>query len=525
MKSLKKVFCVVLCILLCFVQCFIAASAAQTLPESAHPYENNSELTWEYVYPGGVDGFFITFSEDFYLEPQDVVFLDGDGNPVELTLEEALEMDWDEFDSKVADISFKDGDSLEIYNDEYTVGTYTGDSLAGETVYISGDTAKLRLTSDDSVSGYGFAVESVSAEAPEGILTVSYCLGEDHYPMVNCFKAGEEAYILDAGGAFTGNKAYAAWSTAEGGKAEYDGGEEFTITEDITLYPVYADILLTSDEVFSFDNEYEPFSVNEIDVNEDETDPLYITNYYMESEDYAQMFRNLTSAGIISPMFIPAAIAAGNMLTYPLSMWGGSCYGMSLTVALQHYGMLDLLSYQEGAANVSELEPSPKLVSCINYYQAQEMTARMTQTVADYPGTPWYSAQLKNMYNEVASGKIVLFGFYENHSFDSSGHAILLTGAYDDLEGNHILLAYDCNYGSWYTDGVATRLIIDPDFNVMASEMYGLITGFDWLSDLSGFDSFRIDGGGDSLSWFRSMINHIRSVFQTILDFFRNLFR
>ena len=46
----------------------------------------------------------MTKPSNFYLEPQDVVFLDGDGNPVELTLEEALEfIDEDELVEIVPD--------------------------------------------------------------------------------------------------------------------------------------------------------------------------------------------------------------------------------------------------------------------------------------------------------------------------------------------------------------------------------------------------------------------------------------
>lgn len=511
MKTSKKILAVLLSALLCLGCLLLPVSAADALPESDHPYADGIEQDYTYTYPGAADGFFITFSEDTFFEKDSFLFYGKNGQLLDLTTEEVLAMDDSELFSLVYDIEYKEGDLLQIFAGSEYLGYYDGDDLAGKTLYIPGNTVTMTLISDDSVSGYGFAVDAVSDKAPDGVYTVTYDLdGRSDY--IDCFGAEEEASVMSAGGIMNGAAAVKAWSLTKGGEAVYDGGEALTLTGNLVLYPVYTDILLTSDEVFSFDNEFEPFAVNRYGEDED----AEITDYYMNDEDYTTMISNLYRVGALA--------AAGSMLSYTNSEWGGSCYGMSLAVALQHCGMLDLLRYQDGASTVNELAPSPELISCINYYQAQEYPASMVQNSADFPGTYKYTYQLQKMYNEVRNGHIVLFGFYENHSFDSVGHAILLTGAYDDLEGNHILLAYDCNYGSWYDGGIATRYIISPDFSSMTSEIYGDIIGFDWLSDFSCFEAFDIDGNGSTMSWFKSIINHIRDFFDMIASFFRSLF-
>lgn len=522
---MKKYLCVLLSILLLFGCTGFSSAAADALPESAHPYADNADEEQTYCFPEETDGFFMTFSADTHFEEPAVVFYGEDGSVLDLDLDTVLEMDFDEFEKLVYDLEFKDGDSLTLYNGEGFIGSYTGDELAGRTVYVPGGDVTLELITDESVSDFGYKVESVSAAAPEGIRTVTYHLADGKSTYINCFTEGEEDYVLSCEGMLYEDKAYIGWSDAEGGELLYSGYEDLIIDRDLDFYPVFTANLLRPDEVFSFDNEYEPFAVNDYSYAIDEENSLSFTNYYMNNEDYTAMLKNLYRAGAVSPLFIPAAIAAGDLMLYPLSYWGGSCYGMALTAALQHYGLLDLLKYGENAQTVSDLAPTSELISCINYYQAQEFAGSLMDTTADYPGTTMYRVKLKKLYNEVAGGRIALFGFYENHTFDSGGHAVLLTGAYDDADGNHVLLSYDCNFGSMYTESYATRYIISPDYSYMVSEYYGDIIGFDWVSDFSGFETFDISGNGNITSWYKSIFNHIMDFFRMIGDFFRTLFR
>ena len=94
--------------------------------ESSHPYDDNSAETWTYTVEGAE-----TIDVSFSLNT--------------------------EFESRF--------DYLWVYAGEMTdqnlVGKYTGMELAGETLHIPGDTVNLKLTSDGSVSKYGFAITSI----------------------------------------------------------------------------------------------------------------------------------------------------------------------------------------------------------------------------------------------------------------------------------------------------------------------------------------------------------------------------
>ena len=65
----------------------------------------------------------------------------------------------------------EDWDWIYIYDaEDELIGKYTGDQLASKSVTVSGDTAKIRLESDDIFSYYGFKITNVSAEFIEGDL-------------------------------------------------------------------------------------------------------------------------------------------------------------------------------------------------------------------------------------------------------------------------------------------------------------------------------------------------------------------
>ncbi len=92
--------------------------------ESAHPYENNIDKSWT-INREGAYSISITFSNDTETEDEcDYIYIyDGNNNQI---------------------------------------GEYTGKSLAGQTITIYSDTVIIRLTSDDSVQCYGFAITDIS---------------------------------------------------------------------------------------------------------------------------------------------------------------------------------------------------------------------------------------------------------------------------------------------------------------------------------------------------------------------------
>ena len=537
MKQTKKITAVLLSLLLCFgMLAFPAAAedAATALPESDHPYANDFDETWEYEFPEEVDGFFMTFSEETHFEPVKIHFTDEDGNDIYYTMDELDQMIAEEearleaagedpfyaYDNVLEGLTFvdyKNGDGLAVFVDGMMLDVYDDDQLAGRTIYIPGAVVTLELFTDESVTDYGFKVVSVSAEAPEGCLTVTYYLEDEKPAAVECFTAGEEVMVYSNAGILTDDASCIGWSDTRGGDMLYEGGETITPEESISFYPVYTPILLRPDEVFSFDNDDDPFAVNQISVQKDGYDLLSFSNYHLEQQDYTSLLKNIARTLGVSPL---GMLSLYNAALYPVSIWGGSCYGISLSVALQHYGMLDMLSLQEGAECVRDLEGTPELVSCINYYQAQETAAKATQYTVNNPGSAWYKMQLQKMFETVAGGDIVLFGLYEGATYNSAGHAVLLVGAYDDLSGNHVLIAYDSNFGSDYANGDAwTFFYIPEDYSAIYCDWY-YVEGFDWLSDFSGFDAFRMDGSGDSASWYKSVLNHLKDFFAMLKAFF-----
>ena len=96
--------------------------------ESSHPYENGIDETYTYTHPEETEGLRITFSP-----------------------ETVTEGGWDE-------IYLYDG-----LNE--LVGTYSGSALSGKSFTIEGNSFKIRLTTDGSVSYYGFEVTNVEPVA------------------------------------------------------------------------------------------------------------------------------------------------------------------------------------------------------------------------------------------------------------------------------------------------------------------------------------------------------------------------
>ncbi|MCM1112450.1 MAG: Ig-like domain-containing protein [Muribaculum sp.] len=91
--------------------------------QSKHPYENNTNEVWVYTL-AGVESLKVTFSSDT-----------------------AVDEDYDF-------IYLYDGAGREI-------GKYTGGELAGKTIEIPGDTVRIKLVTDEAITGYGFQVDSV----------------------------------------------------------------------------------------------------------------------------------------------------------------------------------------------------------------------------------------------------------------------------------------------------------------------------------------------------------------------------
>ena len=102
-------------------------TTALQLPESPHPYPDNYDNTWTYTFSEAVSAINVTFDGQTWVEPgYDYIYvMDGNGNDI-------------------------------------AGSPFTGTSLAGQTKQVSGRTVRIRLTSDGSVTGYGFRVNNVT---------------------------------------------------------------------------------------------------------------------------------------------------------------------------------------------------------------------------------------------------------------------------------------------------------------------------------------------------------------------------
>lgn len=139
-------------------------------PESDHNYSDNMDRTYSYSVPDA-QYLRVTFSGST-----------------------SLENNWDK-------IYIYDGAG----NQE---GIYTGTELAGRTIQVSGDTIRIRMTTDGSVTRYGFSITSIYASMDrvihepdgDGIYTPPGCV-EDGYTTHTCWICGENYDIQDVGSA------------------------------------------------------------------------------------------------------------------------------------------------------------------------------------------------------------------------------------------------------------------------------------------------------------------------------------
>ena len=298
--------------------------------------------------------------------------------------------------------------------------------------------------------------------------------------------------------------AFAGWSSSPEGGVEYDPGAPVTEEMDgTTLYAVWCKLCFRSEESFTIRNSSSYFNVNGEN------------NYYMEENDYNMMEKNLFKVFLPSP--VPESILAAVLSTYPTWSWRGSCYGISCTAALQHEGIIDVTATQ-GVENTCDLEPTEDLISYINYYQSQAASSFLVEHKAFVKGTPNYAQQLKELYESVSAGNLVLFTFYHGEAFFTFGHTFLFTGCYKNAEGEIVFVAYDCNYGSdYYYEYYSNRFVLSADYSSIRYETEDLEIGaLNWVDDFSQFSSFDINGNGDPVVWYKAYFRHLLQLFRSL---------
>ena len=242
--------------------------------------------------------------------------------------------------------------------------------------------------------------------------------------------------------------------------------------------------------------------------------------YDISEEDYKTMQKNtykVFGIGVLPAVGLSVALA-----TYPGWEWLGSCYGMSTVVFLNHYGMINALERDQNAKSVSELKNDTDIISMINYYQWSAAGSFLCENFALKQGSKMYSQQLKDVYESVADGNIVLFTFYSGEMFKTSGHTVLFTGAYTQADGTKVLVAYDSNYGKEYcAEEYEQRFYIDKDFTTIKRatqypvDRYMDIGAFNWTDDYKHFEAFDINGGGRVFTWYSHYFSQLGRLLKT----------
>ena len=498
MKHLNKIIALLLCAAL-LLPCGALALAEDALPESEHDYANNLEQRWDYTYPGEAKGLFVTFSEDTWVEKVNGWIIIDD-------LVEKGAVTVGGMEKNIFPPSFKTGDVIVIYgeNDRY-IGSYRGDELAGKTIFVPGRSFAVELITDGSVTGYGFKVTKVEPCPDDYIRDITFVPGGDEAAFTETFTADDTVYFDDWYFRREGF-AFAGWSDSENGAVLFDLEDE-AAARDVpeTLYGVWVPLALGREEVFSFYNSSWYFDVDDQD------------HYYMTAEDYYAMQANLFKNFGLGPYPTPAVSVV--LATFRDWEFAGSCYGMSVVTALQHYGYLDVLSMQD-AECMNDMEPDEELISLINYYQTQVASSFPAENKALVKGSANMRQQFRDLYRAVSEGKIVMLTYFaEGIERLNQGHVILLTGCYTTADGDMAFIVYDCNssdyeYG-WY----------DEVFRVPAGSSTAVYDGdnieaFFWTDDFSRFTSFDISGKTTPFAWY---ISYFRHVIEVLTSFFRML--
>ena len=496
MKNTAKKFiasAVIISIILTFGT--TAAAANDIYPESEHNYQNSLNQQWHYDYGEPAEGLFITFSDKTSLEKPTKKYQTIISGPNGEVIGGGIMKET------------KAGDKLIVTADGYS-HTATGKDLAGKTLYIPGNSFDIKLVSDSSVTDYGFSIDRISDTAPDDVAVITYeccdvCGGKDIF----CYNQGEKIYVQTELYCNKDNSAFVSWITEDG--KEYEEGEEMKF-ESAALRARRIPLLLGSDEVWSFSNS-DPYF-----------DPDYNGGYYLTTEDFFTMQKNIYRVFGIG--VLPAIGLSIALTTYPDWYWNGSCYGMASTAFLQHYGEIDMLE-NRSEKSLSELTNEDDIVSQINYYQWALSGSFLCENFSLDKGTKMYSKQLKDMFDSVSEGNIVLLTYYTGETIKTSGHAVLLTGAYTQKDGTKVLVAYDCNEDVDYTSkAFEQRFYIDPDFTTLKrgydyptkwTSEYG---EFNWTDDYRHFEAFDLYETGSVLPWYAHYFSQLGKLVKNLFS-------
>lgn len=341
---------------------------------------------------------------------------------------------------------------------------------------------------------------------------LTYHVGENNENTYVSFAYSDgTCYINDSAYGWTRDGyAFAGWSGEPDGKVVCFGGETVELTENTDLYAVWCPVELEDNEIFFFNNSKRYFTGGEKG------------KYRMSAEHMAMLEKNIFKT--FGPTPVPGIALGAVLATYPEWNWQGSCYGISTVTAMQHYGMLDIKGLQN-AETLYDMLNDEELISVINYYQANAATSWLCENKAAKSVSSAYASSMKAMFESVKAGNIVMFTYYTGSAFITPGHTVLFTGAYETAGGEHVLVTYNCNRPSRYTNGIKNdRFILSADYKIMTDDNGAEIGDANWTDTFKQFEAFDIDGDTNTSAWYDTFFAHIKEIFNRLFAMIANIF-
>ena len=143
----------------------LTLTASGAMPESGHPYADNTDQSWTFTVPNSPAAIKVTFDSATYVE-EDYDF-----------------------------IAIYDGNGVQIAG-----SPFTGSALAGKTVVVPGAAVRVRLVTDGSATYYGFRIVAVAdAGALPKLVITSFTAPVNAQPGVNL--ANMRMALVNQGGA------------------------------------------------------------------------------------------------------------------------------------------------------------------------------------------------------------------------------------------------------------------------------------------------------------------------------------
>lgn len=343
------------------------------------------------------------------------------------------------------------------------------------------------------------------------------------------FSIDEEMYVSSRYDLYFDQIIFRGWSEQKNAtEVQYLSGDILEENRDYVLYPVFITLntsLIDLDDCWNFHN---------------------YSGYVMDMDaKYDMMIRNAVKTWSINPLlWVPAAIYTASVAR-DYEYAGGHCFGMALTVILNHYGYIDLLEGRDEVC-VADLPLDAHTDSIIHYYHSIQTQGILCDQFATENNTNLYRKQAKNMCDSIKAGNVVQLSpsWYNLNMTDVKentvyfgGHSMVLL-AVTDIEPIHlypyieneenvdlietgvvcdkIITVYDSN-----SPGRYEYIYVAEDYSYMVYEST-VFGAFRWGDDFSHFESFDHNGDSKPLSWHIAVI---KNIFRWIETFFSFIFR